>query len=495
MIYKIIFSLLLICTSAINLHAKNIVPELVFLDLFLKNDPHIVDYINEGELSQSRRLGITYAGTTIKFLLNYNVPEEVKSAVTNNNQEYNADVLRLEENYTVLEFALQDKSYSTKFYFKDGKCIAPVTYFTRNYSKDSSDFFEYYISNPLYFNSYCKQELDEFVASMIDIMMFTDAEKKLLEQKKITYVFCNTDDEIKDIIGQTARGVYLVGNDAVVSTYNTHNHEVSHLLMNYKIKNDIKPEHLFFLEGFATAFGGRGGLSTFTLLPVAQFSVNSGFVNVNSYLSMNDFMSEDASITYPVAGLYSLIYFVNKGFEDYLKTYLEFSGDLNYLNTIDSANTSLPFYSEFLEQSKNIIPNVIKIDFDKSVFKVKLIDEPDFKIYKRDEDCLILLKNNLLLKSPGESFEYLSKTFSEKFPGKEYLTYHYLIEASKDRVGIYDLFTNNLIFSYNKAFDMQQREVPMEVINGDEYFMLSIPYGLLSEGLNKYELSTLSKIE
>lgn len=490
MTYKIIF-ILLLTFIAVNLYAfpssKNLVPELKFLDLLLKNDSDIINYIDASELHTSNRLGITYTNTPIKFLLNYNVPEEVKSSIINGSKKFHADVHRLEDDYTVLEFALHNKSYSTKFYFKDGKCIAPVTYFSRNFTKDSSDYFTYYISNPIHFNAYCEQDLDEFATQMLDIMMFSDDEKKFLAQNKIIYVLCNNETEISNIIGQNARGIYLVANDAIVSIYNTHYHEIAHLLMNYKIKNNVQPCHYFFLEGFATAFGGRGGLSTLTLFPVAQFSINTGFVNVKSLLSMKDFASEDASITYPVAGFYSLDLFLNKGFDEYLKTYLKFSGNFDYLNSIDSTNTTLPFYNEFLSEASNIIPNPIKIDVNKSAFIEKIIDEPDFKAYVKDEDCLILLKNNLLLKTPDESFNYISKVFTEKFPGREYLTYHYLIEVNSQRVGIYDLFNNNLIYSYNKGFDMQQREVSKD----GEYYMFSIPSRLFDKNISDYDFKTI----
>lgn len=488
-IYKILF--LFFILFSVDLPAQTVTnSELTFLDYFLKDDPGVINYIDEDELAKSNCLGITYANTPIKFLLNYDVPAEIKNNIANGN-DFQTDISQLGDNYSVLNFSTSQGNYSTKFYFKDGKCISPVTYFTRNYTKDSSEYFSYYISNPLYFNSYCKQELDEFTASMLDIMNFTGDERKFLAQNKITYVLCNTEEEITNIIGQNAKGIYLVAMDAVVTTYNTHNHEVAHLLMNYKIKNDIKLEHPFFLEGFATAFGGRGGLMPLNLLPVGQFSINTGFVNVNSLLSIKNFSAEDASVTYPAAGYYSMYLFLNKGFDEYLKTYLQFSGDFTFLNNIDSSNTSLPDYAGFLSSSSQQIQSPINVNVDRSGFTETIFDEPGFKIYKKDEQCLILLRNNLLLKKPGENFSYISKTFMEKFPGKDYITYKYLIEADYERIAIYDLFTNDLICSYNKSFDLQQREIPQEMLNDGNYYMFSIPYNFFEYAFSSYELQSI----
>lgn len=489
-IYKIIFAAFFIFSS-VNIYASNsfkdTVSELKFINLFVKDDPDVIDYIDPSELQQSNRLGITYANTPIKFLLNYTLPEDVREQITVHGEKFHASVHQLEDNYTFVDFYLHNKSYLTQFYFKDGKCVSPMAYFARNFARDSSEYFDFYISNPVHFNNYSKNELDEFAKFMLDIMNFTEDEKNYLKENKIIYVLCDNDEEMKNITWMRARGIYLVANDAVATTYPVHNHEVAHLLMNYRIKTNIQPAHYFFLEGFATAFGGRGGLSTLVLQPIAEFSLKSGFVNLNSLLSMRDFAFEDASITYPVAGLYSIYSILNYGFDKYLEDYLRFSGSYDYISKIDSTNIVLPYEKEFMDFVRERgMKNLISIEVNKNSLGNTTAHGTDYKFYKKDNDYLILLKNKLLLKDPRDSFEYISKIFTEKFPDKTYLNYKYLIEADENKINIYDLYSDILILSYNKGFDIQQRSVPKD----DGYFMFSVG-GMFDTGLENFIIETL----
>ncbi|HEX2787916.1 MAG TPA: hypothetical protein VHP32_08425 [Ignavibacteria bacterium] len=477
MTYKIFLAVFYLIWSA-NLFAKNSihneVSELVFLDHLLKNNPDVIDFIDEDELKRSNRFGITYYNEPIKFLINYNIPDEVKDDIIKKGKKFQADVKPLDDDYTILKFFYPEKNYSANFYFKDGKCIAPVTYFSRNYHRDSSKYFDFYIKEPIYFNEYCKEQLDKF----IELKWFssTASERKELETKKMIYVFCNESDMI-NIIGQSAKGVFLVANDIVVSTYNAHYHELMHFVMNYKLKTNIKPCHPFFLEGFATGMAGRGGLLMPALMPAAKYSITSGLVNIKSLLSMKNFLAEDASITYPVAGAYSLFLFVKVGFEAYRTHYLQFSGDYDYLNNIDSTNTELPYLNEFYDYISHPALDFVNITNLMPPNEEPVIDDPDFKLYRNDSDYVFLLTNKVLFKNPKYIFNYRSDLFEEKFPGIEYLNYNILIEANSDEINFYYLHTNYLVLTYKKAFSIDAKSVPKY----NNYYIFSISRAFFSE--------------
>jgi hypothetical protein len=163
-------------------------------------------------------------------------------------------------------------NYSVPFYFKNHKAIAALTYFTRNWKKQSGKYFDFLISDEKLFNSYCIDKLDEVCGDEPhQLLKYNDSELQLLKEQKILYVFCSNQDEIVSITGSVSKGRYLSEHDAVVTTYSCHFHEVAHLLLNYKIKENSLYPIPFLQEGFAVATGGRGGQSNNVLNDVGYF--------------------------------------------------------------------------------------------------------------------------------------------------------------------------------------------------------------------------------
>lgn len=137
--------------------------------------------------------------------------------------------------------------------------IFPSNYYSQGWKTTESRFFKFYISTPELFNAYTAERLDNFVLKMSSVLEYSEEDLALLEKEKIFYYFCKDDFEIEKLSGFKTLGIYNLASDLIITTYNCHYHEICHLLMNYKIKNVPLFTHPLLQEGFAVAYGGRGG--------------------------------------------------------------------------------------------------------------------------------------------------------------------------------------------------------------------------------------------
>ena len=186
---------------------------------------------------------------------------------------------------------------------------------------------------------------------MIKLLQISDDRMNLLQKEKINYILCKDQNEIKKISGFDTRGIYILAYDEVITTFNTHYHELSHLLMNFKLQNLPLYTLPFFQEGFAVAVGGRGGIGRNILLNIGYFLEKSGYLKFNAILSKEDFMSENASMTYPAAGLYNYFLISNYGINSYINLYLKYSGTSKQVNEFIASKIFLPpveTYKKFL---------------------------------------------------------------------------------------------------------------------------------------------------
>ena len=136
-----------------------------------------------------------------------------------------------------------------------------------------------------------------------DTLGFTISEKRILEKQKIGYIFCADEKGVEKITGFNAKGLAMLGTDEVVTSYQTHFHEVAHILINYKLKLLGLYTLPFFMEGFAVAVGGRGGMAPRVVTDLGYFLQKSGQLTYDSIFTFDQFRSTDGSITYPVAVL------------------------------------------------------------------------------------------------------------------------------------------------------------------------------------------------
>lgn len=455
-------------------------------NLFIKsliNNKNVSDFIDRSELNRSHRLGISYTNIEDKALISFDLDESIKKDIKANLLQYNINEEKLEDDYLKVTFSVPFKSYSKIFYLKSGMFISPSSYFSRNWKTRESKYFVFKISEPKYFNDYCIKKLDEFIDSMSLTLNFDEQQMKLLEKEKIYYILCKDENEIEQVTGFNTRGIYITAFDEVITTYNTHYHELAHLLINYKLKNLSLYTLPFFMEGFAVAVGGRGGISKNVVLDIGFFIQKSGFMNYESLITFDGFYKEDASMTYPVSGLYNAFLIKQIGIEKYLELYKIVNGNLEKIKSIGYEKLNLPGKDEFdrfLKEYENV-PSIYVNDADTNKPRMLL---PDGSIVVIRKGMFMRIENNYkfiidspFLFSPEDSYkskDYFSKKYIEVIQDDNSWDANlnglnppkYGVVCDSNNINLYNFYTNEIIAYYSINFSIYKKSVP--IIN-DKY--------------------------
>jgi hypothetical protein len=469
---------ILVLFMALNSFSQNV--ENKFIDALINNRDNIADYIDKGELSRSERLGIIYTDIKNKFLISYDIPDEIKAGFRMGKYSYSLQTLQLGDGFSVITLAIPASSYLQKFYFLNDKFVPPSKYFSRNWQTKQSKYFNFRLSEPKYFNDYCIKRLDDFVDLVADTLGFTGDERLMLELEKIDYILCTDENEVEKITGYKSKGQAILAYDEIVTAYPTHFHEVTHLLINYKLKQLGLYTLPFFMEGFAVAMGGRGGMAPEVITDIGHFLQKSGFMTYDSILTYNAFYNQDATMTYAVSGLYNAFLISQLGPESYLSFYKKLNGNIDYIKSIRSSDIKLPAqesFNNFLVQYNNreqilinknnlIIPPEHMLDLGGAI-----LSSGDFyKIFIIDK----------LLANPSENIN-INAGYSKLLPSifnisvdSSQIKSKYCITADSISVRIYNLYNDELIYNYNKSFSLANLEIPVYISDGYKYFTFLI---------------------
>lgn len=486
-IIKIVIILLLsLIQFQLRAQSNEIFIEEFFRDL-INNSTELHNYLSKEELEKSNRLGIAYENVKDKFLISFDIEPKVKEQIKLGNLKYEIKTETLEEDFWRAVFIVNEINLRKEFYFRKNKLISPSSYFTNNWLQQSSKYFRLIYSNPSLINEYTVIQLDSFIDKMIEELKIPNEESKVLRDKKIHYILCKDADEIEKLSGFNTRGIYILAYDEIITTYNFHVHEISHLLINYKLKQLPLYTLPILQEGFATAFGGRGGLAPNVLIDMGRFLVKSNFLQANSIFTKKNFMLEDASLTYPVSALFSSFLINDIGIEEYLKVYKKFSGDDNFVATVDPDFMFKDFakrFDDFLTNDKN--KTDISLNHDDS--GKNIINGEFGSIKETGEEYFIETKINLLLSNSSIPADYQSKKWNDLFENAKYSGEKYLITVNSKEVNVYNLFTNNLIASYSSGFSQTGKTIPYE--NG--FYKFSINKNIFDEDLASLQISTIN---
>ena len=427
--------------------------------------------MNPDELVRSSRLGINYNGIKNKLLISYDIDDNIKKEIIEKKLKYELHELEEHGKFSKFEFSISVLNYTKYFYFRSWKYISPSTYYSRNWETDTSKYFIFKISEPKYFNDYCIKKLDEFVDKTADLLEYTNDEKHLLETKKIYYIFCKDENEIKTVSGFDTRGIYITAFDEVITTYNTHYHELAHLLMNYKLKNLNLYTLPFFMEGFAVAIGGRGGLAPRVVTDIGLYLQVKGILSYDSIITNEGFNNENASLTYPLAGLYNLFLMNTMGMNKYFDLYKSVNGDPDYINKINLSDLNLPkdsIFNKYLEEyfiNSDIFPfacDTFNVPFgggEKRKIDTLLYHKFDMS-WGHDYDFLYNMEEDNVNRD-GEHL-YLSSKYKELFSKDDInrsIGIKYVLITDTNFVKIYNLFNNELIAEYEEQFSVSGLKV------------------------------------
>jgi hypothetical protein len=450
-----------------------------FINALINDSPDIEKFVNNKELLLSKRLGITYNDTRNKFLISNDIEPSVKADLRSRLLKYDYSIKNIGDNYSVLTLNIPSKNIKYEYYFHNSGLISKPFYFAKDWSNQKSAYFEFHISDTTLINDYSISMLDTFVDKMISVLNFNSAEIKKLKEEKIHYFFCKDDLEIERLTNYKARGLYYMPYDYIISTYNCHYHELLHLLMNYKLRSVNTYTLPLLQEGFAVAFGGRGGQKPDVLWQMGKFIVQSNILDYKSLLNKSDFNKNDPSMSYPVAGLYVKFLIHSIGINKFLELYKKYSADNAKIEELNINIAELPSDSDWQKylESPELGNPICATGFKEDDYKTLIINTVDFTIYENKDKYLFRIKSPVGLKYKEDFPDYTSKIFNELYPQGKYQYEKYLVTANAEEVSIYNLFTNDLVAKYVAGFSMKNEPVMQK----DGYYIFTVNKNVFDE--------------
>ncbi len=450
----------------------------LFFDCLINNNEKIIDFCDQSEIEISNRLGITYESIDKKFLISYDIEEEIKTKIRKNELSYRIITQTLDYDYSKTTFSIPEINYQKDFLFKAKKLISPISFFTRKWKRIVSPHFIFVVSDTTFFNTYCIDNMEKIFRKMADLLNLNIGQLEKIKSQKIYYFLCKDKDEIKQLTGFHTRGIYILAFDYIITTFNNHYHELMHLLINFKLQSLSLYTHPFFQEGFAVAFGGRGGKEPNVILNLGLFLNKSKLLDYTALQSKNDFYQVDASLSYPISGLYNLFLIEQMGIDQYLKIYQKYSGTARQIETIKIQKADLPEVSKWQNFINN--SNYSSISFTKPLSKNPIIYQNESVKISEDLDrYYFALKDTLFIKTEIYRKDYHSKKFDEFFPKRKYNGEKFLILANASEISIYNLYTSNLVDNFVSSFSIPYTPAP----NRAGYYQFSILKTIFEENL------------
>lgn len=451
------------------------------INLLVTNSPNISNYIYADELQIANRFGIEYEGIENKFLIANEIPKELSNDLLTGKTKYDYHLKYLEINFSLLTLTIPTLNFTRGYYLKDSSIVSSPFYNTGKWKNTISEHFNFFISDETLFNKYSIEQLENFVNNMIGVLSFTDEEAAQLKTNKIFYFLCRDEDEIKKITGFATRGIYILAQDYVVTTYNTHYHELLHFLINFKLKKLPLYTHPFLQEGFAVAYGGRGGLDAHTISEMGVFLIKSGFANYYELINKSAFQKTDASISYSISGLYTNFLIKKLGINNFLNLYRKYSGSSEKVFSENIVGRDLlpdNQWNLFVDSLSKLNP--IKILENTSLTNyAPITKQNNFEIYENELDYFFRIKDTLLISNSETMPNYQSKIFEQNFPERKYNSEKYLVIANRNEISVYNLFSNNLIGKYVASFSIP----PKSVTEKDGFYEFVVNKNMFDEEL------------
>lgn len=418
-----------------------------FFRAFIDNDSTIVEHFLEAEIAVSQRLGINYDGIDLKILIGKDLPATVPNS-RKNNFKYSLNVD--DEQRFVLSISKSDRT-QTNFYFDNGKVVSAARYYSRDWITLESRYFRFFLSNSRLTNSYAVQKLDQFVEETCAVLGMDNSELELLKKRKIHYFLCEDEDKVEKITGFKIRGMYDMAYDYIISSYNSHYHEIVHLMMNFKLRKLPIYTTPVLQEGIAVYLGGRGGRASNIILNMGKFLIDGELCNIEDFLTKEEFYHLNPSISYPIAGLFVKYLIEEMDIPKFVEMYRSYSSaEFNKIPDIDTLQDKImnnwnKFLSVQNEQNINPIANL-----DISDLKMTYFDDITM-IYEDNENYYFKTNRCFVFQTRSDSSDYISEVFRNQI-GERYRGWKYLFKIEEGEVSLYNLWTNTLIGKYASGF-------------------------------------------
>ncbi len=249
-------------------------------------------------------------------------------------------------NYFKMEYsALVKGEQITHFYYCyfDGDyywLTHPQEFYTRDWPVKESKYFSihFHPDREPFLNPLILAEADKFIETTAKTLGISKADLKIIEKEKIEYYYCPNDKVVENISGFKIKGYFDLPTNDLISAFFPHFHEISHFLINYRLRDLPLYTQPALREGSAVYLGGRWGKSIDALNYLGNFLYDQKFIELDSIKTMELFEKHaTADMAYPLAGMF-ISYIIEKiGIDEFLDLYLQLSGDFNSLLSMKPA--------------------------------------------------------------------------------------------------------------------------------------------------------------
>jgi hypothetical protein len=408
-------------------------------------------------------LGSSTVKTYNKHNISYNIPYEkflignmaLKAYSQENPQlKVSHPLIRVEDSY-FHNYTEVNSQIGFEFYISDNEVISRVDYHTRAWQENDSEYLTYHYPAAYPLPQAAMQILDKRIESFFSYFPQQKHDLDSLRIRKLDYFYCPDLESIELLTSYKTRGIFLLNQDYIVSTYPAHFHEVTHFLINYYLQSNQLFTHTFLQEGLAVAIGGRGGQSREGLMLAGKFLLDTGMVNYSDFYDVEKFRAEHPSISYPVAGLLTRVMLDHYSPEEYLALYKKYSNSSGNFSEI----------SELGWLTKDIIDEYVENNSFRSIFFH--VDETDFKPIYTSENLQVSLSNERLKFKTKSSvvFDFQNKVFIESENGR------YSLTCSSEEIKLEDNLLAEIISSWSLNFTLSDEAIPFE--NGYYIFYLN----------------------
>lgn len=466
-----------------------------FIHALIYDRASLETYFDANDLALSNRLRIKYTDVDWKILIGHDIDAVTRERIQRNGLEYTIRIRKLEEPFSKIIFTTADSSFIQAFFFKNDKMISPFTYFTRSMYQFKRNGVTFYTSDPTLLSNYSMKVVSTFIrdASQEVSQFFEQKNQKEwltyqdaswrhyygLKYNPIMYILCKDTKEVERITGFNTLGLADLSMDAVITTSNSHFHELMHILMNFNLNPIPLYTHPLLQEGIATCMGGRNGKSAGVMVQTGSWLEKMAMIPMDTLFTYQAFHQQDASISYPLSAFICRKYIDEYGMKSFTRLYKKYSTDEEAIKNlrIDPFDLHLDMLLARKAEGADSINIISMTDPSRGQFELKSNQKPymesaNLTIWTNRSDfrshtywkvqgfgTFLSKADDPDVYSANGHKGYKSRLFMDKVRGRSYHYQHYLLHINDHEIALYDLYLDQLIAYYNNEFIEEQQQI------------------------------------
>jgi hypothetical protein len=313
-------------------------------------------------------------------------------------------------------------------------------------------------------------ETDKFIEHAAESIGLSDEDLRLVEKEKLEYFYCESENMVKDITGFSITGTHDLATDDIISAFFPHYHEITHFLINLRLRRLPLYTQPLLREGIAVLYGGRWGKGPAVLLALGGYIYGEKIVDLDSILTMTGFeVSAGSDMAYPLAGLLAAYVSDRKSTGTLFELYRELSGSFEKV----AGMTADDVRSVIVQKVGVADWEQLRTDFDKylndwmsknagiypgRLDKGEVVFETSGLVVTREDNWVGLEvtfppgatpSGNLVFGYDSTLTQLASSLFEDQYrQGAEFEGYRYGVRFDQNEAGLYDYATSHLLAKY-----------------------------------------------